>query len=290
MPAISDTTTLATPPGHALKRTVIEPRSGWAALNLRELWDYRELVGFLTWRDVSVRYKQTALGAAWAVLQPFTTMVVFSLFLGRLAKVPSNGVPYPIFAFAALVPWQFFQYAMAMGATSLVRDQSLITKQYFPRLGIPLGAVMAGVVDMVIAMAILVAMMAFYGVWPSGWEIVLFPAFVLLVAVTAVGFALGLSALAVEFRDVQYVLPFLTQFWLFATPITFPSSIVPEPWRVVLGVNPMAGVVEGFRWTLLGTPRAPVLLFVVSAVVAVAIFTGALLYFRRVEDTFADRI
>lgn len=267
----------------------IRPASGWRALDLRQVWEARELVGFLTWRDISVRYKQTALGAGWAVLQPFLIMVVFSVFFGRLAGIPSDGVPYPIFAFCALLPWQFFAYSLNQGGTSLVKNQALVTKAYFPRLALPISAVLAGFVDLFVASFVLGGMMLFYGIAPD-LNIFVLPLFVALALVTALGFSLWLSALAVEFRDVQYTVPFLVQFGLFVTPIAFPLSIVPESWRWLLGLNPMAGVVEGFRWSILGVEGPPLALMLLSFGVALVVLVGGLFYFRRVEDSFADRI
>jgi lipopolysaccharide transport system permease protein len=267
----------------------IVPARGWTSLGLRELWQYRELLYFLTWRDVKVRYKQTALGAAWAVIQPFCTMLVFSIFFGRLAGVPSDGVPYPIFSFAALVPWTFFANALAQSADSLVGSASLVRKVYFPRLAIPVASVMGGVVDFVIAFAILLLMMAWYGIAPTS-HVVWLPAFLVLAVVTALGVGLWLSALNVQFRDVRYVVPFVVQFWLFLTPIAYPSSLLSEPWKTVYGLNPMAGVVEGFRWALVGTNTPPGPMLAVSLTAAVALMVGGAYYFRRMERTFADLI
>jgi lipopolysaccharide transport system permease protein len=267
----------------------IVPARGWTSLGLRELWQYRELLYFLTWRDVKVRYKQTALGAAWAVIQPFCTMLVFSIFFGRLAGVPSDGVPYPIFSFAALVPWTFFANALAQSADSLVGSASLVRKVYFPRLAIPVASVMGGVVDFVIAFAILLLMMVWYGIAPTS-HIVWLPAFLLLAFVTALGVGLWLSALNVQFRDVRYVVPFVVQFWLFVTPIAYPSSLLSEPWKTVYGLNPMAGVVEGFRWALVGTNTPPGPMLAVSTAAAVVLMVGGAYYFRRMERTFADLI
>jgi lipopolysaccharide transport system permease protein len=269
--------------------TVIEPSRGWAAPNLRELWLYRELLYFLVWRDIKVRYKQTALGASWAIIQPFFTMVVFSLFFGRLAGVPSDGVPYPIFAFAALVPWTFFAHGLTQSANSLVASQNLIKKVYFPRLAIPVATVLSGIVDFVIAFAVLLGMMAFYGIVPTA-QVVWIPALLLLALVTSLGVGLWFAALNVQYRDVAYVVPFTVQLWLFATPIAYPSSLLPEPWRVFYGLNPMAGVVEGFRWALLGTETAPGPMLAVSTVAAVAILLGGAFYFRWMERSFADRV
>ena len=232
--------------------TVIQPSRGWSALNLRDLWKYRELLYFLTWRDIKVRYKQTVLGAAWAVLQPFLTMVVFSIFFGGLAKVPSDGVPYPIFSYVALLPWQLFAYSLQNAGNSLVGSQNLITKVYFPRLVIPISAVLSGLVDFAIAFLLLIGMMFYYGI-PLRWTILTLPLFILLALATSLAAGLWLSALNVKYRDVRYLIPFLTQFWLFLTPVAYPSSMVPEAIRPFYGLNPMAGVVEGFRWALLGT-------------------------------------
>jgi len=265
----------------------IEPSRGWLDLGLRELLAYRELLYFLVWRDVKVRYKQTVLGAAWAIIQPFFTMVVFSLFFGRLAHIPSEGVPYPIFSYAALVPWTFFANGLSQSASSLVGSANLLTKVYFPRLTIPIATVLSGAVDFVLAFAVLLGMMIFYRVSPT-WNTLWLPLFLLLAFVTALGVGLWLSALNVEYRDVRYVVPFLVQFWLFATPIAYPSSLVPETWRVLYALNPMVGVVEGFRWALLDTETAPVPMVLVSAIVALAIFVGGIVYFRRMEATFAD--
>jgi lipopolysaccharide transport system permease protein len=271
----------------ALPLTRIAPASGWISLNLRELWNYRELLYFLTWRDVIVRYKQTALGAGWAIIQPFLTMVVFSLFFGKLANMPSDGIPYPIFSFAALVPWTFFANGLTQSSNSLVGSANLIQKVYFPRLMIPAASVLGGVVDFVLAFVVLLGMMAFYGVVPSV-NVLWLPLFLLLALATSLGVGLWLSALNVRFRDVRYVVPFITQFWLFATPIAYPSSLLDEPWRTLYGINPMVGVVEGVRWALLGTQTAPGAMIAVSAVTAVALVVGGAYYFRRMEKAFAD--
>jgi len=272
-----------------LPELVIRPARGWAPLNLRDLWRYRELIFFLTWRDISVRYKQTILGAAWAIIQPFFTMLVFSVFFGRLGNIPSDGLPYPIFTFCALLPWQLFAYSLSESGNSLVANQNLITKVYFPRVVIPLSATLAGLLDFVIAFVVLLGMMVFYGIHPTAavWTL---PLFVLLALVTALGAGLWLSALNVEYRDVRYTIPFLTQFWLFLTPIAYPSSIVPEAWRTLYGVNPMVGVVEGFRWALLGSGNAPGPMVFVSTLAALALFVSGLFYFRRMEKTFADKV
>lgn len=270
-----------------LPETVIRPSKGWGSLNLREHWDYRELLYFLTWRDIKVRYKQTVLGAGWAILQPFFTMVVFSIFFGYLAKMPSDGIPYPIFAYTALLPWQLFAHALTESGASLVTNQQLLTKVYFPRLIIPVSAVLAGLVDFCIAFVVLLGMMFYYGIVPTA-AVSTLPLFVLLSIATALAIGLWLSALNVQYRDVRYTLPFLTQFWLFLTPVAYPSSLLPEPWRTLSGLNPMVGVVEGFRWALLGRSGGPGPLLMVSiAVVGILLVTGVM-YFRHVEKTFAD--
>jgi lipopolysaccharide transport system permease protein len=271
----------------ALPVTRIRPSQGWVSLGLGELWEYRELLYFLTWRDIKVRYKQTVLGAAWAIIQPFFTMVVFSLFFGRLAGIPSDGIPYPLFAYTALVPWSFFAGGLNNSANSLVGNANLLKKVYFPRLAIPLSTVLAGVIDFVLAFVVLLGMLLFYGMVPT-LNIVWLPLLVLLALVTALGVGLWLSALNVQFRDVRYTIPFLTQFWLFATPIAYPSTLLAEPWRTLYGINPMVGVVEGFRWALLGTATAPGLMILVSALAALGLLVSGAYYFRRMEKSFAD--
>jgi lipopolysaccharide transport system permease protein len=290
-PALSSTLPTRSVEEAAVQRptTVITPPVGWAPVDLRELWDHRELLYFLIWRDIKVRYRQTVLGVAWAVLQPFLTMVVFSLFFGKLAGVPSDGLPYPIFSFAALVPWTFFAYGLSQSANSVVVDGELVRKVYFPRMVIPAATVLAGVVDFALAFILLLGMMLYYGIG-LGVHTLWVPALLVLALVTSLGVGLWLAALNVQYRDVRYTVPFLTQLWLFATPIAYSSSLLSEPWRTVLGINPMAGVVEGFRWALLGTNTAPGPIISVSAVAALLIFMGGMFYFRRMEDTFADVI
>jgi lipopolysaccharide transport system permease protein len=273
--------------GDALPVSRIQPSRGWVSLRLGELWKYRELLYFLVWRDIKVRYKQTALGAAWAVLQPVLTMIVLTVFFGRLAKIPSNGVPYPLFAYTALLPWQLFAFALTESANSLVGNQSLITKIYFPRLIVPLASVLTGLVDFGISFVVLLILMVYYGIAPTA-TIVVLPLFIILAIAAALSVGLWLSALNVQFRDVRYTIPFLTQFWLFATPVAYPSSLVPERWRVWYGLNPMAGVVEGFRWALLGKARSPGTLLWVSVLVVALLLVGGFAYFRRMESTFAD--
>lgn len=277
--------TLAVPAN--LPRTRREPTKGWAWPKLRELWEYRELVYFFAWRDIKVRYKQTVLGALWAIIQPFFTMVIFSLFFGRLAKVPSDGLPYPIFSYAALVPWTFFANALTQASNSLVLSANMIKKIYFPRLALPIATVLAGVIDFVLAFMVLLGMMLFYGLVPT-INVLWLPLFLLLALVTSLGVSLWLSAMNVQFRDVHYTIPFLTQAWLFVTPIAYPSSLLSEPWRTFYGLNPMAGVVEGFRWALLGTDTAPGPMTIVSALVALTLFVSGAFYFRRMEQSFAD--
>ena len=265
----------------------IEPPRAALQIGLAELWKHRELLYFLTWRDIKVRYKQTALGVAWAVLQPLATMAVFSLFFGRLARMPSEGVPYPLFVFAALVPWTFFANGLTQGANSVVLNQNLVTKIYFPRLAIPIATVLAGAVDFVLSFVLLVALMIYYGVPLSPRMLWVVP-FSLLALTTALGVAFWLAALNVKYRDVRYTVPFLVQLWLFATPIAYPSTLLGEPWRTVYGVNPMSGVVEGFRWALLGTGAGPGGMVPVSAVAALLLMLSGAVYFRRMERTFAD--
>lgn len=274
-------------PTTELPELLITPGNRWSPLNLSELWEYRELLYFLIWRDIKVRYKQTALGAAWAVMQPLFIMLVFSLFFGRLAKVPSDGIPYPVFAFCALIPWQLFANALTESSNSLIGNQNLITKVYFPRLVIPIAAVLSGLVDFLIAFALLVAMMLYYGIVP-GWPVLVLPGFILLAVLTALAVGLWLSALNVQYRDVRYTMSFMVQFWLFATPVAYPSSLIPEKWRAFYGLNPMAGVVEGFRWALLGKTSPPGAMLWVSVFVVTILLIGGLYYFRRMEQQFAD--
>ena len=265
----------------------IRPSKGWISLKLGELWEYRELLYFLTWRDVMVRYKQTVLGVAWAIIQPVFTMVVFSLFFGRLAKMPSDGIPYPIFSYAALVPWQFFANGLSASSNSLVGSANLIKKVYFPRLVIPISSVLSGGVDFCLAFLVLLGMILAYGIVPT-WNMVWLPLLLLLALVTALGAGLWLTAMNVQFRDVRYAVPFLIQAWMYATPIAYPSSLLDEPWRTLYGLNPMVGVVEGFRWALLGAETAPGPVVLVSALVSIALLVSGAFYFRRMERTFAD--
>jgi len=265
----------------------IKPSTGWVSLKLRELWEYKELLYFLIWRDIKVRYKQTVLGAAWAIIQPFFTMVVFSLFFGKLAKMPSDGIPYPIFSYAALVPWTFFANGLGRASNSLVGSGHLIKKVYFPRLYIPIASVLSGVIDFVLAFIILIGMIFYYGFVPTT-NVIWLPFLLLLSFCASLGLSLWLSAMNVQFRDVQYIIPFITQLWLFATPIVYSSSLLPEHWRTFYAINPMVGVVEGFRWALLGTNTAPGPIIIVSSLVSLSLIISGALYFRRIEKTFAD--
>ncbi|MGO8676708.1 MAG: ABC transporter permease [Limisphaerales bacterium] len=282
-------TSSATPNPSAVIR--IQPSKGWVSLKLDELWAHRELLYFLTWRDVKVRYKQTALGILWAILQPVMMMVVFSLFFGKLGKMSSDGLPYAPWSLAGLVPWTFFAYGVAQSSASLVGSQNLIKKVYFPRLVIPISSVLGGVVDFVISFAILIVMMPFFHLWPSV-NVVWLPVFLLLAFVSSLGVGLWLSALNVEYRDIRYMVPFLTQFWMFATPIAYSSRLLDKypVWKTLYGLNPLVGVVEGFRWALLGTNTRPGPMILVSALSAVLVLVSGAFYFRRMEKSFADRV
>jgi lipopolysaccharide transport system permease protein len=270
-----------------IPRKRIEPSRGWVALKLDRLWAYRELLYFFVWRDIKVRYKQTVMGASWAIIQPFFTMIIFSLFFGRFAKVPSDGLPYPIFSYAALVPWTFFANALTQASNSLVHNANMLRKVSFPRMTLPIAAVLAGMVDFILAFSVLLGMMLFYDYIPTINAIWL-PFFLLLALITSLGISLWLSAVNVQFRDVRYTTPFLIQSWLFTTPIVYPSSLIPEPWRTLYSINPMVWVVEGFRWALLGTDTAPGPIIIVSSLVALAMLVSGAFYFRRMEKTFAD--
>ena len=269
---------------------LIKPEKGWSALNLRDLWRYRELIYFMTWRDLKVRYKQTLLGASWAILRPFLTMIVFSIFFGNLAKVPSDGIPYPIFAYTALLPWELFASALSQASRSLVQNTNMVTKIYFPRMILPISSILAGVVDFLIAFVVLIGMMIFYKITPTVnvWTL---PLFILLALVTALGVGFWLAALNVLYRDVNYVTPFLTQFWMFINPIAYGSSLIPEKWRFLYAINPLSGVVDGFRWALLGNQQsAPGPTLVLSSLIAVALLSSGMFYFRRMERQFADKV
>ena len=268
---------------------VIEPSRTWMPLQFGEIWAYRELLYFLVWREIKVRYKQTGLGIAWAVIQPVFTMIVFTVVFGKLGKLPSDGVPYPVFAYCALLPWQLFAFALSESSNSVVANQRVITKVYFPRLIVPLAAVFVGVADFVVSFGVLLVLMAYYHMVP-GWAVLTLPLWTLLAVTTAFAMGLWLSALNVRYRDVRYVLPFVTQMWLFATPVAYSSSIVPVEWRPLYALNPMVGVVEGFRWALLSNTSRPSLMVLASAAVVLLILVGGLFYFRRTERTFADLV
>jgi len=268
-------------------RTLIKPSSGWRSFDFREIWAYRDLLGLLAWRDISVRYKQSVAGFGWAVFQPLMTMVIFTIIFGKFAGLPSDGLPYPIFAYCALLPWNYFSQSLSGSSDSLVGSSYLITKVYFPRLILPLSRVTSGLVDFAVAFVILLAMMAWYRIAPTA-GILLLPVFMLVAMVTALGAGLWLTALNVKYRDVKFVVPFLTQFWMYASPVAYSTSLVPERWRFLYGLNPMAGVIEGFRWALLGKSAPDFSMMVISlAAVCLILFTG-LLYFKRMEKSFAD--
>ena len=264
-----------------------QARPGWVAINFGELWRYRELLVYQALRDIKVRYKQTVLGAAWAIIQPVVTMVVFTLIFGKLAGLPSEGIPFPLFALCALLPWQLFAHSLNYSSNSLVSNANVLTKVYFPRLILPFSAVIAGLVDFAIAFMVLVGMMAYYHILP-GWSVLTLPLFIMLALAVALSIGLWLSALNVKYRDIRHTIPFLTQLWLFASPVAYSSSLVPEKWQTLYGMNPMVGVVEGFRWALLGkaAPLGPMM--IVSIVATAILLVGGLFYFRRMEKSFAD--
>ena len=268
----------------------IRPTSGFAALNLGDLWQYRELVVFMIWRDIMVRYKQTLLGALWAIIQPVMTMLVFNFLFNNVAKVSTDGIPYPIFSFAGLLPWGLFTTALNTASRSLTSNHNMISKVYFPRLVLPMASVLGGLVDFAIAFVIMGGMMAYYQVsptWDALWAV---PVFLILTIITALGVALWLSAINVKYRDVGYALPFLTQFWMFVTPVAYSSKVISSKWQMVYALNPMAGVVNGFRWALLGKGNPPDMLVAISTVIALLVLVSGLIYFRNMERTFADTI
>ncbi|HET6598253.1 MAG TPA: ABC transporter permease [Anaerolineales bacterium] len=275
--------------GESQTPVVIEPLKSWLSFDLRELWDYRELLYFFIWRDIKVRYKQTILGGLWVILQPLMPMIVFSLFFGLLVKVPSDNLPYPIFTYTALLPWHLFAYAFYASSGSLVANQSLITKVYFPRLLVPLSILLGGLIDFLIPLPVLVGMMYYYGIELT-WTALYVPLFLLLTLLTALAVGLWSSALHVQYRDVHHIINFSTQFLMFATPIFYPASIVPENWRLLYGLNPMVGVVEGFRWALLGEGQPFHPSIFVSVPIVILLLISGLLYFNRVEKTFADHL
>ena len=277
------------PSGTAIPTFRIQPSRGWIPLDLRELWEHRELIYFLTWSDINTRYKQTVLGVAWAIIQPVLTMMVFSVFFGKLVKVPSDGIPYPIFSYAALVPWTLFANGVSRSPSSLVGYANLIKKVYFPRLAVPLSVLFSVTIDFLLAFLVLLLMMLYYGIVPS-LNVLWLPLFLLLTLVTSLGTALWLSALNVKFRDIHISIPFLIQFWFFVTPIVYSSTLLADPWRTLYGINPMAGVVEGFRWCLLNTATKPGPIIWVSALTALAILVSGAFFFRRLEKTFSDLV
>lgn len=276
-------------PVHAPHEVHLAPRTGWVGLGLGEIWTYRGLLYFLVWRNVKVRYKQTLLGFAWAILQPLATMTIFTIFMGKLAKMPSDNLPYSLFAFSGLLPWQLFSFALTEASNSLVANTQLVTKVYFPRPIVPLSSVLTGVVDFGAAFLVLGVLMAYHGYVPTKGVLIL-PLLILFALAAALAIGLWLSALNVQYRDIRYTIPFLTQIWLYATPIAYPSSLIPEKWRFLYGLNPMTGVVEGFRWALFGTNPRVGPLIAVSVVTVIVLLIGGLLYFRRMEKYFADRV
>jgi lipopolysaccharide transport system permease protein len=282
-------TDTAVTPSKAEEVIVLRPSRGWSTLNLRDLWRYRELIYFLTWRDIKVRYKQTVLGAAWAIIQPLVNMVVLSIIFGNFARMPTDNLPRPVFTFAALLPWGLFSKALSDAGRSMLSNRNMITKVYFPRLIIPLASVMGGVVDFGIQFVILLGMMFYYGYYPTinVWTL---PFFLLLALITALGFGLWLSSLNVLYRDVGYVLPFLTQLWMLVTPVAYSTSVVPDRWALVYALNPMVGVVEGFRWALLGSGSPPGPILAVSTGISILLLISGMYYFRRMERTFADMV
>ena len=268
---------------------LIQPRKGWLNFDLAALYRYRELLYFLIWRDVLIRYKQTAIGITWVILQPLLTMIVFTVIFGRLAKLSSDGLPYPVFSFAALLPWNYFAQAISRSGISLVNNSNLISKIYFPRLIVPISGALGPLVDFAVSFVILLGMMAWYGIAPT-WGVLALPFFTLLAVVTSVAVSLYLSALNVKYRDVGQAIPFLVQFWMYASPVVYSLTIIPENWRLLYSLNPMVGVIEGFRWALLGKPRPDFAVMAVGAAVASALLLGGLIYFKRTERFFADII
>jgi lipopolysaccharide transport system permease protein len=275
---------------HEPTTVYIKPSTGFTALNLSDLWIYRELVFFMIWRDIKVRYKQTLLGATWAIIQPVMTMLVFNFLFGTVAKVPTDGIPYPIFSFTALLPWGLFVTALNQASRSLTANHNMVTKIYFPRLVLPVASVLAGLVDFAIAFVILIFMMIYYKVTPTWTAIWALPLFTMLAILAALGVALWLSAINVQYRDVNYALPFLTQFWLFVTPVAYSAKVISAKWQLLYSLNPMAGVVNGFRWALLGSGTGPDAALWVSIGISLLILISGLFYFRRMERTFADTI
>ncbi len=267
----------------------IKPSSGLFDLELKAVWEYRELLYFLVWREVKIRYKQTAIGAGWAIMQPLMTMLIFTVIFGKFAKIPSDGLPYPVFSYTALLPWTYFSQAISRSGISLVGNANLISKVYFPRLIIPVAAVVTPVVDFALSFVILLGMMVWFGIYPT-WGTLALPVFLLLALVTALAVSLWLSALNVKYRDVGYTIPFLVQVWMYASPIAYPVNLIPEKWRLLYSLNPMSGVIEGFRWALLGKQSPDFGVMAISAAAVFLLLVGGLLYFKKMEDTFADII
>lgn len=290
MASISAPPNVATIPRTAQVSIVrIEPPRGWLELRLGEVWAYRELLYFFVWRDVKIRYKQTAIGVVWVILQPLLNMLIFTIFFGKLAKMPSQGLPYPVFSFAGLIPWTYFAYALTLTTNVVVENQRLITKVYFPRLILPISATLSGLVDFAIGFVMLIGFTVTYGIKPTLAALWL-PPLLLLAMMTALGVGLWMSALNALYRDVKYVVPFLVQFWMYASPVVYPSTLVPEKWRWLYGLNPMAGVIEGFRWAMTGHGQAPGLMILISTGMVLAVLFGGLLFFQRMEGTVADRV
>jgi lipopolysaccharide transport system permease protein len=269
---------------------IIRPSKGWVGLRLGDLWAYRELIYFLTWRDIKVRYKQSVLGILWAILKPFMAMVVFTIFFGNFAKIPSDGIPYPIFSYTATLPWELFAASLSVASRSMVSNSNMISKIYFPRMIVPLASVMSSVVDFLIGFTILIGMMIYYKFTPT-IAILWLPLLILLALITALGVGFWSSALMVRYRDVGYIMPFVSNLWMYLTPVVYSSSMIPEKWRLLYSLNPMTGVVEGFRYALLGTARSgSVMMILVSSVIAILILITGMFYFRRMEKKFADMI
>lgn len=268
--------------------SVLEPTSGWVPINLRELWEFRDLIYFFTWRDIKVRYKQTILGFTWAIIQPLTAMLIFTLFFGSLAKIPSDGIPYPIFAYAALLPWTLFAESITRSTNSMVMNANIIKKVYFPRIALPISSVISPLLDFALAFTILILMMAYFRITPT-LNLIWLPVFLLLAVITSLGIGLWLSALNAMYRDFQYVVPFMVQIWMFASPVVYPVSMVPESYQLLYGLNPMTGVIEGFRWALVGTNAPGPVIYVSAAISVVILITGAF-FFRRMQKTFADQV
>jgi len=272
-----------------MKEIVLEPPHSWFNLHLNELWEFRELLYFLVWRDIKVRYKQTVLGATWAIIQPLFTMIIFSVIFGKFAKLPSDGIPYPVFSYTALLPWQLFSKALSDASGSLVNNQQFVTKIYFPRIFLPASSILSGVVDFMVALLVLFVMMWFYNI-PVTLNILILPLLILFVLMTSMAVAMWLASINVKYRDVKYILPFLTQVWMYATPVAYSITLIPEEWRNLYALNPMVGVVEGFRWALLGQQTAVGPLIGVSIFIVIFLFVGGLIYFQRMELTFSDII